>query len=373
MPRMTALHMLRSTISTVSAPANSSFRGSITHPTQPLCTLRVRRRRRLTQHSLPGGLLGLTWAGLTPADRASFAGAFASFDHLVGTDRASSCSPRVRAAACVSLDRVSAEGLVGLTSSAMAVAPGTNSCASSNSFAPSSTDKRVTPVRLPPGRLRLATRPSLTGSAHVTKMTGTVMVALLAARAALWLPTTTATLRLIRLATRAGNRSTRSSAGAKFNADVLAFDEFPHFLQALTERGHEGGVASASDVLRRKPTTGIAGCCARDASSHAVSAPPRSLINSRRRTKSPSEKADNLAHYCTTGALCIAAQSSCICWFRVKTRTPCQRSHVSFRQLRAIHRTCSGVLCARVWAILPVSRRPRHRPPTPLTGIRYFG
>src|ERR1700720_1766055 len=70
MPRMTALHMLRSTISTVSTPANSSFRGSITHPTQPLCTLRVRRRRRLTQHSLPGGLLGLTWAGLAPADRA---------------------------------------------------------------------------------------------------------------------------------------------------------------------------------------------------------------------------------------------------------------------------------------------------------------
>src|ERR1700736_3471557 len=72
-PRITALHMLHSTITTVSAPANSSFRGSITHPTQPLCTLRVRRRRRLTQHSLPGGLLGLTWAGLTPADRASFA------------------------------------------------------------------------------------------------------------------------------------------------------------------------------------------------------------------------------------------------------------------------------------------------------------
>ena len=76
MPRITALHMLRSTIRTVSAPANSSFRGSITHPTQPLCTLRVRRYRRLTQHSLPGGLLGLTWAGLAPADRASFAGAF---------------------------------------------------------------------------------------------------------------------------------------------------------------------------------------------------------------------------------------------------------------------------------------------------------
>src|SRR5437870_9476636 len=56
---VTSLHMLRSTITTVSAPANSSFRGSITHPTQPLCTLRVRRYRRLTQHSLPGDLLGL--------------------------------------------------------------------------------------------------------------------------------------------------------------------------------------------------------------------------------------------------------------------------------------------------------------------------
>jgi hypothetical protein len=76
MPRITALHMLRSTIETVSAPANSSFRGSLPHPMHPLCTLRVRRRRRLTQHSLPGGSLGLTWTGLAPADRASFAGAF---------------------------------------------------------------------------------------------------------------------------------------------------------------------------------------------------------------------------------------------------------------------------------------------------------
>src|SRR3984893_10006199 len=73
MPRMTALHMLRSTIETVSAPASSSSRDSLPHPTQPLCTLRVRRHRRLTQHSLPGGLLSLTWAGLAPADRASFA------------------------------------------------------------------------------------------------------------------------------------------------------------------------------------------------------------------------------------------------------------------------------------------------------------
>src|SRR5246127_5531449 len=59
MPRITALHMLRSTMNTVSAPAISSFRGSIPHPTHRLCTLRVRRCRRLTQHSLPGGPLRL--------------------------------------------------------------------------------------------------------------------------------------------------------------------------------------------------------------------------------------------------------------------------------------------------------------------------
>ena len=76
MPHITALLMLRSTMKTVSAPANSSFRGSLPQPAHRLCTLRVRRHRRLTQHSLPGGLLGLTWAGLAPADRASFAGAF---------------------------------------------------------------------------------------------------------------------------------------------------------------------------------------------------------------------------------------------------------------------------------------------------------
>src|SRR4029077_17116090 len=59
------LHGLRS--------CDDPLRGSITHPTQPLCTLRGRRCRRLTQHLLPGPLLGLTWVGLSPTDRASFA------------------------------------------------------------------------------------------------------------------------------------------------------------------------------------------------------------------------------------------------------------------------------------------------------------
>src|ERR1700686_3394237 len=67
---MTALLMLRSTIEKVSAPAISPFRGSITHPTQQLCTLPGRRYRRLAQHSPPGGSLRLTWVGLAPTDRA---------------------------------------------------------------------------------------------------------------------------------------------------------------------------------------------------------------------------------------------------------------------------------------------------------------
>src|SRR5260370_27406179 len=83
MPRIAALLILRSTMKTVSAPASSSFRGSLPHPAHALCTLRVRRHRRLTQHSLPGGLLSLTWAGLAPADRASFAWRLRSFDHPV--------------------------------------------------------------------------------------------------------------------------------------------------------------------------------------------------------------------------------------------------------------------------------------------------
>ena len=56
---LTALHMLRSTFETASAPAAYIFRGSIRHPTQSLCMLRGRRCRRLTQHLLPGALLGL--------------------------------------------------------------------------------------------------------------------------------------------------------------------------------------------------------------------------------------------------------------------------------------------------------------------------
>ena len=72
-------------------------------------------------------------------------------------------------------------GLVGLTSTAMIVAVGTSSCSSSSRFGPTSTFKLVMPVMLPPGRLRLATSPILTGSAPTAKTIGIVAVAALAA------------------------------------------------------------------------------------------------------------------------------------------------------------------------------------------------
>src|SRR5215831_9458677 len=54
--------------------------------------------------------------------------------------------------------------LVGLTSSATAVAFGTNSRSSSNRFDASSVFMLVIPVTLPPGRARLETSPAAMGS-----------------------------------------------------------------------------------------------------------------------------------------------------------------------------------------------------------------
>ena len=65
----------------------------------------------------------------------------------------------------------------------MTVVVGTSSCSSSSRFCPTSTFKLVTPVMLPPGRFRLATRPISTGSLPVTKTIGIVVVADFAASA----------------------------------------------------------------------------------------------------------------------------------------------------------------------------------------------
>jgi hypothetical protein len=59
------------------------------------------------------------------------------------------------------------------------VARGTSSRSNSNLFAPSVLIKNVTPVTLWPGRFRLETRPSSTGSAPIAKTIGVVALAVL--------------------------------------------------------------------------------------------------------------------------------------------------------------------------------------------------
>src|SRR5262252_3873718 len=72
--------------------------------------------------------------------------------------------------------------LFGFTSSAITAAWGTSSESSSSRLGDSSVLRLLKPVRLPPGRARLATRRSPTGSLTLVKTIGIVEVALFAAR-----------------------------------------------------------------------------------------------------------------------------------------------------------------------------------------------
>src|SRR6185436_14952824 len=87
------------------------------------------------------------------------------------------CSPIACAASGMSRSVLSVDGiLAGLTSTAIRTAFGTKSCRSRNRLAASSELKKLMPVALPPGRARLATRPSRIGSAGTLKTIGIVAV-----------------------------------------------------------------------------------------------------------------------------------------------------------------------------------------------------
>ena len=193
----------------------------------------------------------------------------ASISPLVLALRTWICSPMAPAAASMSLNVDSAAGMVGLRAPPRA-APGTSSRSSSSRFAASSPRQKLMPVRLPPGRARLATRPSLTGSSPTLKTIGIVVVAALAANAAAH--------RRPRRSPRPAGEPDRPPAPAVdhvtlrpaiFDRHVLALD----IAGLLQTRGmRAGGPRSFGRWLLRKPITGIAGCCARAASGHR---PPR--------------------------------------------------------------------------------------------------
>src|SRR6516162_3261297 len=126
---------------------------------------------------------------------------------------------------------------------------GTNSCSSASALAPSSELTALKPVTLPPGRLRLATSPSCTGSLEVPKTIGMLVVAALAARADNTPgDTITATRSLTRSAASAGSRSTWFPPPAIFDHQVLAFN-VAGLVQTLPEASQPEGIGLRRPVV----------------------------------------------------------------------------------------------------------------------------
>src|SRR4029450_9928287 len=105
--------------------------------------------------------------------------------------RITTCAPRARAASCTVAVSVAVWAtLAGLTRTAIVEPGDIRLCISSKHFLNSSTFRLVTPVMLPPGWGRLATRQMPPGSVPTAKTIGIVGVAPLAAREAGVLATT---------------------------------------------------------------------------------------------------------------------------------------------------------------------------------------
>src|SRR5215211_3154492 len=156
----------------------------------------------------------------------------------------------------------------------MILAVGRSCRRSSSRFAFKSVAMLIVPVAFPPGRARLATRPSLTGSRPPVNTIGIVGVAVLAANAGSPPPvaTITATGRRTKSAANAGRRSYCPSAQRNSIAKLCpstAPTSFNPRRSAATI-----GANVASDPLLRYPITGNAGCCARAANGEAA-IPPR--------------------------------------------------------------------------------------------------
>ena len=123
----------------------------------------------------------------------------------------------------------------GLTNTAMRAASGTNSRRSPSRFAARSAAKKLTPVRLPPGRAKLSTRPSLTGSLPVLKTMVIIVVAALAACAdGVSIAAMTATRRRTRSTASAGSRSVWFSA-QRYSIATLSPSSKARLLQALAK------------------------------------------------------------------------------------------------------------------------------------------
>ena len=174
----------------------------------------------------------------------------------------------------VSIMMRSAVGLFGFTSRAITLAWGTSSDSSSSRLGVSSTVMMLTPVRLPPGRARLATRPTSTGSPTPMKTIGIVEVALFAASAA-------GAADSSRSRRPCGRRDRRPMRAADHSGPPPSGIRSPRFVPRRSRfRSVPGGTrpqtahSGRARLLLRKPITGIAFCCARSGPVTAI-APPR--------------------------------------------------------------------------------------------------
>jgi hypothetical protein len=144
---------------------------------------------------------------------ASVAKAASSSPSVLASSITTSC-PILRVASFNSRLAAAVVRLFGLTRSAINGVGEISSRKSSRRLSQSAFVITVTPVKLPPGRLKLATRPAATGSVPVAKTTGTVAAATRNTPAATSAAPAkrTATLRSISSAANCGSRSSRPSA-----------------------------------------------------------------------------------------------------------------------------------------------------------------
>jgi hypothetical protein len=142
------------------------------------------------------------------------------------------------------------------------------------------------PVTVPPGRPILATRPVPTGS---PTMANTIGVAGIASRAAITAAgpavTTTSTLSRTNSATIAARRSLRPSVQRYSIATVR-----PSIQESSLRRRTKAAVhwlQTAGVVTPKNPMMGSLVGCADAPTGHAATAPPSSVMNARRFTRSP--------------------------------------------------------------------------------------
>src|SRR5262245_62101123 len=136
------------------------------------------------------------------------------------------------------------------------------------------------PVRLPPGRARLATRPSLTGSSVAMKTIGIEVVANLAASDAPATVLITATCLRTKSAANSGSRSTWFSV-QRYSIARFSPSMYPASFRPRRNARSRSPIVSGADIPRI-PITGTPGCCARAASGQPAAAPPSSVMSSRR-------------------------------------------------------------------------------------------